>query len=261
MEEQGLRTGLIVGSGVERLAELGEQRRVVTRFGPVELAVIELGGVEVAVLPRHGFAHTVPPHRVNYRANISALVKLGVERVLATGAVGSLREELRPGVAVVADDFIDLTRTRPLSLYEGPRVVHADLTEPFCPELRRCLVEAATRVGLEVHDGGVYVCTEGPRFETPAEIRAYRAMGGDVVGMTLATEAALAREAGLCYAALCLVTNMAAGMQSAVTAEEVVEVLGRLGSRVVEALSEAVKLIPAQRSCSCLRRSGLGGVK
>ncbi len=256
-----MRTGLIVGSGVEHLAKRGDLRKVATHFGPVELAVVELGGVEVAVLPRHGFAHTVPPHKVNYRANVSALAKLGVERVLATGAVGSLREELRPGVAVVVDDFIDLTRTRPLSLYEGPRIVHADLTEPFCPELRRCLAEAAMRVGLEVHDGGVYVCTEGPRFETPAEIRAYRAMGGDVVGMTLATEAALAREAGLCYAALCLVTNMAAGMQSTVTAEEVVEVLGRLSDRVVEAMSEAVRLIPAQRGCSCLRRSGLGRAK
>lgn len=227
-----------------------------TRFGSVEVSLTEMGGVEAAVLPRHGSAHTAPPHRVSYRANISALKKLGAVRILATGAVGSLREHIRPGMAVVVDDFIDLTKSRPPTLYEGPRVVHVDMTEPFCPELRMALLEASRRAGLEALDGGVYVCTEGPRFETPAEIRAIRILGGDVVGMTVATEATLAREAGLCYAALCLVTNMAAGMQSIVTAEEVAEIMSRAKHKVLKSLEEAVALIPAERKCSCLQRSG-----
>ncbi|MEM4699521.1 MAG: MTAP family purine nucleoside phosphorylase [Candidatus Nezhaarchaeales archaeon] len=248
--------GLIVGSGVEELARRGRVVKVPTRFGSVEASLTEMGGVEAAVLPRHGLAHAIPPHRVNYRAVISALKELGATRVLATGAVGSLREHIRPGMAVVVNDFIDLTKSRPSSLYEGPRVVHADMTEPFCPELRAALLEASRRAGLEVLDGGTYACTEGPRFETPAEIRAIRILGGDVVGMTVATEAALAREAGLCYAALCLVTNMAAGIQGMVTAEEVAEVMGKVRDKVLKSLEEAVALIPVERRCSCLRRSG-----
>jgi 5'-methylthioadenosine phosphorylase len=255
-EGEGLKLGVIVGSGVERLAELGEVRRVSTPFGVVEVTLAELSGVRALILPRHGRAHSAPPHKVNYRANILALRKLGAERVIATGAVGSLKEELKPGSAVIVEDLIDLSRSRPSSLYEGLRVVHVDMTEPFCPELRRCLVEGSRRAGLEASDGGVYVCTEGPRFETPAEVRAWRALGGDVVGMTLATEAVMAREAKLCYAALCIVTNMAAGMQRRVTAGEVAEVLVRVGDKVIKALSEAASLIPAQRGCSCLQRSG-----
>ncbi|MCX8204482.1 MAG: MTAP family purine nucleoside phosphorylase [Candidatus Nezhaarchaeota archaeon] len=230
--------------------------RVSTRFGSVETSLTKLGGVEVAVVPRHGFTHAVPPHRVDYRANVLALKRLGVERVLATGAVGSLREHIRPGMAVVVSDFLDLAKSRPPSLYEGPKVVHVDMSEPFCPELRTVLIEASKKAGLEVWDGGVYACTEGPRFETPAEIRAIRVLGGDVVGMTVATEAALAREAGLCYAVLCLVTNMAAGMQSMVTAGEVARVMDSIKHKVYLSLEEAVALIPAERGCSCPYRSG-----
>jgi len=251
-----LRIGLILGSGVEELAKGGEAVRVRTPFGEVMVSVAKLGGKEVAMLPRHGFTHATPPHRVEYRANVLALSKLGVERVLATGAVGSLREELRPGLAVVVDDFIDLSKSRPSSLFEGPRVIHVDMTEPFCPELREVLVKASQRAGLEAWSRGVYVCTEGPRFETPAEIRAFKVLGGDVVGMTIASEATLAREAGLCYAALCIVTNMAAGLQRRVSAEEVEEVLNGLRGKVFKTLEEAVKLMPVKRGCTCLQRSG-----
>lgn len=248
-----------MGSGLEELARRGRSVRVPTRFGSVEVSAAEVGGVEVAIVPRHGLAHAVPPHRVGYRANVLALKKLGVERVLATGAVGSLREHIRPGMAVVVSDFIDLTKSRPSSLYEGPRVVHVDMSEPFCPELRSVLLEASRRAGLETLDGGVYACTEGPRFETPAEIRAIKALGADVVGMTVATEATLAREAGLCYAALCLVTNMAAGMQSMVTAEEVARVMEGIRQKVLKSLEEAVVTVPAERRCACLKRSGHRG--
>lgn len=251
-----MRIGLVLGSGMEGLVKEGEALEVKTPFGGVRVATAKLSGEEVAILPRHGCMHAAPPHRVEYRANVSALSKLGVERVLATGAVGSLREELRPGSVVVVDDFIDLSRSRPSSLFEGPRVVHVDMTEPFCPELREALINASQRAGLKTWSRGVYVCTEGPRFETPAEIRAFKALGGDVVGMTIATEATLAREAGLCYAALCLVTNMAAGLQRIVSAEEVGEVLKGLRDRVFKALEDAVRMVPAQRGCACLQRSG-----
>ncbi|HHY36239.1 MAG TPA: S-methyl-5'-thioadenosine phosphorylase [Firmicutes bacterium] len=211
-----IKIAIIGGTGVYDLDFLTEKKTitVATPYGVVSLETGFYQDIGIAFLARHGHDHSIPPHRINYRANIWALKELGVQRVLGTAAVGSLRRDLSPGQQVLVDQFLDFTKQRPLTFFEGGKsspVVHTDLTEPYCPELRRFLLESAP-AGYSLHDGGVYVCTEGPRFETPAEIRFYAQVGGDVVGMTSATEAILARELGLCYATIAIVTNYAAGL-------------------------------------------------
>jgi len=159
----------------------------------------------------------VPPHRINFRANIAALQAVGVRAVFATAATGALKTELEPGALLVLDQFLDFTRARPLTFFEGEdgEVVHTDMTNPYCLRLRTRLLEAAREEGLAVRKGGTYVCVEGPRFETAAEIRMFAALGGDVIGMTGVPEVVLAREAGLCYAAVAVVTNPGAGLSAA----------------------------------------------
>lgn len=177
---------------------------------------------------RHGKGHSIPPHLVNYRANIWALHQLGVQRILATAAVGSLNVAMAPGQMVLADQFLDFTKTRASTFFEGGTqgVVHTDMTVPYCPDLRIALHKAGHDAGLSVTNGGVYVATEGPRFESPAEIRAYRLLGGDLVGMTGVPEVVLARELGMCYASIGLVTNFAAGISaSPLTHQEVLDVM------------------------------------
>ncbi|MFA0730553.1 MAG: hypothetical protein LKKZDAJK_001215 [Candidatus Fervidibacter sp.] len=211
-----MRWGVIGGSGVSPLAKgQGWQRRIVaTRYGEAVCFVGRWAGKEVVFLPRHGEGHTVPPHRINYRANVLAMRKLGVQAVLATAASGALRRHLSPGTLLLPDQLLDLTSQRPRTLFEGEGapVVHVDLTSPFCPTLRERLKRVAEELGIAVMDGGCYVCGEGPRYETAAEVRALAQLGGDVVGMTAGTEAALFREAEICYAVVAIVTNWGAGI-------------------------------------------------
>ena len=186
---------IIGGTGVydPRLLEDVREERVETPYGAVSLQAGVHRGVEVAFMQRHGAGHAVPPHKINYRANIWGLKLLGVKHILATAAVGSLAEAMRPGHFVIIDQFLDFTNARQQTFFDGgePGVVHTDMTEPYCPSLRSVLVETGRRQGLDLHTEGVYVCTEGPRFETAAEIRAFRALGGHVVGMTNVPEAVL----------------------------------------------------------------------
>ncbi|MFQ6075423.1 MAG: S-methyl-5'-thioinosine phosphorylase, partial [Candidatus Bathyarchaeia archaeon] len=202
-----IRTAIIGGTGLESLLPEGTKTRVGTPYGPTPpITLARIGGREVAFLPRHGERHTHAPHRINYRANIWALHTLGVERVLATSAVGGINVEYSPGDLVIPDDFIDFTKHRALTFYDEAPVTHIDMTEAYCPELRRILIEAAKERRAGVWERGVYACTEGPRFETPAEIRMLRALGCDVVGMTGFPEVVLAREVETCYATLCYVS-------------------------------------------------------
>ncbi len=205
--------GLICGSGLGQalLGEIqGERREVDTPFGrpsgPIVLGRVD--GVEVACLSRHGDGHTIPPTAVPYRANIYALKSLGVTRIIAGGATGSLREEIRPRDLVVVDQVIDKTHSRAGSFFdEAGMAAHIELADPFCPVIRKTLLAAAGSVDTTVHDGGTYVCMEGPAFSTVAESRMHRAWGGDLIGMTCMPEARLAREAEMCYALLALPTD------------------------------------------------------
>lgn len=236
---------IIGGTGVKvsDLLENRQDQQVETPFGSAAVSRGRIGARELVVLYRHGAGHTVPPHRINYRANLWALRKLGVRQVLATAAVGSLNPALRPGDMVLVDQFLDFTKGRAHTFFDGgpEGVVHVDVSEPYCPRMRRRLGAAAAELGFPLHEGGVYLCTEGPRFETPAEIRAYRMLGADVVGMTGVPEVVLAREAGLCYATVALVTNMAAGIsQGALSHDEVVAVMDTHGVRMRQLVLHAL---------------------
>lgn len=221
-----------------------------TRFGLASVTRAFLDSQEIVFLHRHArpddpTIKDVPPHKVNYRANIAALKSLGVTGIFASTAVGSLRPEWLPGTLVCLDNFMDFTTNRARSFFDN-RAVHIDATLPYCPALRAMLLEAATHENLALHDGGVYAGMDGPRFETGAEIRALRILGADVVGMTGSTEATLAREAEISYAGVSIVTNLAAGiLQQPLTQEEVLDAmhkalpqLGRLFLRAAKSYSD-----------------------
>lgn len=247
-----IRIGIISGTGFEMLIPRGEEAVVKTPYGPSsEIIITSFANKKIAFMPRHGKRHTLPPHKINFKANIWALHELGVERILATNAVGGINPDFKPGDFIVVHDFADFTKARPTTFYEGPPVTHIDLTNPYCPELREILIEASRKVVERVFDKGVYVCTEGPRYETPAEIKAFSRLGFDVVGMTGLPEAILARELEVCYATICIVTNYAAGMQKQLTTNEVVDVM-KLSLPLVKKIFElAVPKIPEKRTCIC----------
>ncbi|MBN2563335.1 MAG: S-methyl-5'-thioadenosine phosphorylase [Phycisphaerae bacterium] len=205
--------GVIGGTGLGQalLAEVsGERCEVDTPFGRPSAPIVRTRweGIEIAFLPRHGEGHTFCPSAVPYRANIYALKALGVTSVIASGATGSLREEIRPRDLVVVDQVVDKTTRRASSFFDEPGIaVHVELSNPFCPDLRRTLLSAAESVDVTVHDGGTYVCMEGPAFSTVAESQMHRSWGGDLIGMTCMPEAKLAREAEMCYALIALPTD------------------------------------------------------
>ena len=254
---------VIGGSGLYELFEADEQVELDTPYGrpsaPVTLATV--GGVATAFLPRHGGKHELPPHRIPYRANLWALQAVGVTRIIAPCASGSLQPALEPGTFVVCDQFVDRTTSRDHTFYDGPEVRHVAAADPYCPDLRRALLEAGGDLGLPMHDGGTVVVIEGPRFSTRAESAWFQAMGWDVVNMTAYPEGWLARELGLCYANLSLITDFDVGVEgvdghAAVTADEVLRVFAANIDRLRQLLSSAIAQIgPAPPEDRC--RSGL----
>ncbi len=207
-----MKIGLIGGSGLGDAlgGEGGERVRPDTPFGPPSSDIVlgNWNGVDVAILQRHGPGHIHNPSAVPYRANIFALKMLGVTHIVASGATGSLREQIKPRDLVIADQVIDKTSRRPSTFYENA-AVHVEFSEPFCPVMRKWLLDAATKMDkqLTVHDGGTYVCMEGPAFSTRAESEMHRQWGGDLIGMTVMPEAKLAREAEIAYVLLALPTD------------------------------------------------------
>lgn len=250
-----MRIGLIAGSGLEHLYEQRRPTAVNTQYGYAPVFLLEAEGREVVFLPRHGRGHSIPPHRINYRANIRALQSLGCSCIIATNAVGSLNASMQPGEFVLCDQLLDFTKTRPNTFFDGEdgEVRHVDVTEPYCGRLR-ALLATTCRAALdeEPHDAGTYVCCEGPRFETAAEVAMFANLGGDVVGMTGVPEAILAREAGLCYATICVVSNMAAGISAEqITHQEVVELMDRRRPALHDLLRAALAAVEDDRSCGC----------
>ncbi len=247
-----MRIGLIGGSGLEGLFGGVGYKTVSTPYGDIKYLYKVYDDVGVIFIPRHGPRHEYPPHRVNYRGNIYALAKLGVDRVIATSAVGSIDESLHPGSIVLVDQFIDYTK-RSITFYDD-YVVHVDVTNPYCRELSRTLYNVGKKLGLNIRWGAVYICTEGPRFETPAEINMFRLLGANVVGMTNVPEVVLAREAGLHYSLVSIITNYAAGMQERVSQEEVLEIMERTSESLKRLIHESIEALPRDEwSDECIR--------
>ncbi|MEZ5232238.1 MAG: S-methyl-5'-thioinosine phosphorylase [Acidimicrobiales bacterium] len=220
---------IITGSGFYEVPGLldGQEETMVTPYGTATVTLGTWQGREVAFLPRHGSGHSVPPHRINYRANIWALREVGASAVLATAVSGGIARDLQPGDLVLIDQFIELTKDRPDTFFDGEDGVvrHTDMTEPYHRGLRTLLAEAATDLDIVVRPTGTYVCMNGPRFETPAEIALLGRLGAELVGMTGYPEVALAAEVNLPYASIGVISNPAAGLGEPITIDEIVAVL------------------------------------
>lgn len=251
--------GIIGGSGLydPGLFEKTVEIKVHTPYGaPSDVLTIgEYKGIKVAFLPRHGKRHSIPPHLINYRANIWAMMDLGVKRIIAPSAVGSLKEEIKPGDVVIPDQFIDFTKKRMYSFYDGAVVGHFSLADPFCPELNGICIETARKLGLQCHSPATYICIEGPRFSTRAESRLFRSWGVDIIGMTLVPEVILARECGICYTTIATVTDYDVWAEKPVTAEEVLNTLKQNVEKVKRLLMELIPRIPKERKCPCKKSS------
>jgi 5'-methylthioadenosine phosphorylase len=242
---------IIGGSGLSRLAalEVTERRAFRTPYGEPSGALTfgRIGGKPVIFLARHGYGHTIPPHEVNYRANIWALKDAGATKIVSVASVGGIPVEFGPGALVIPHQLLDYTWGRPATFFEGPDqpVTHIDFTHPYSADMRRALLQAAAACGERVHDGGVYATTQGPRLETAAEVNRLERDGADLVGMTGMPEAALAREAGLEYAAIAVVVNYAAGRgtsEKAIDLAEIDAVLKQAIVRVRRVLDALVSL-------------------
>lgn len=249
--------GVIAGSGLYEIPGLRMLRKaeLKTPYGEPSAPYLvgELSGVEIAFLPRHGSPHRIPPAQVNYRANIWGFKELGAERILSVNATGGINPGFSPGDIIITSQVIDMTQgAREGTYFDKDEVVHVDFTDPYCPELRQSLTRAAAGASLEVRDGSTYVCVNGPRLESRAEIEFFGKIGGDIVGMTAMPEASLARELEVCMACISVVTNYAAGVsRKRLTTTEVVDVMNKATGRLKTLLGETIPTIPSERACPC----------
>jgi 5'-methylthioadenosine phosphorylase len=247
--------GVFGGSGFYALLDDPEEIAVDTPYGApsAPLTIGTIGERRVAFLPRHGRDHEFPPHAVPYRANVWAMKAIGVTRLFAPSAAGSLRRDIPPKTFVVSDQAIDMTRGRVSTFYDGPTTVHIGFADPYCPVMRRSLLDAAAALGIEHRDGGTMIVIEGPRFSTRAESKMFAQVGGDVIGMTQFPEIALAREQELCLANVALVTDYDVGVDDIppVSHAEVLRVFGENIAALRDLLFAAIPAVPTERDCPC----------
>jgi 5'-methylthioadenosine phosphorylase len=251
--ETATKFSVIGGSGFEQLFQNTKPIQVETPYGLAStLSIGKVDDHHVVFLSRHGSNHSIPPHRINYKANIWALNDLGVERIIALNAVGAINSGFKPCDIVLPHDFIDFTKSRPSTFYDKAPVTHVDMSVPYCPEINSVLIESLKHTDLRVHKKAVLACAEGPRYETPAETEMFRRLGADIVSMTGIPEAVLARELEICYVPLCFVSNMAAGLQDKLTPLASSEMSQIISFRLGQALIEALKNLPsARKDCPC----------
>ena len=254
---------VIGGSGVTGIFENGatDRHRVSTAWGspsgPIEEGTV--GGVRVLFLPRHGPGHTIPPHMVNYRANVDALIELGAQAIVTVNSVGSLREDLPPGTFVLPDQFVDFTKRRPTTFYDEGRVMHVSLADPFCPDLVATAKTTGAQLGIPFAEKRTYVCVEGPRFSTRAESKFFRGFA-DIIGMTLVPEVTLARERALCYACLAMVTDFDAWAGRPVELSDVLKVMAGNVERMQKLLSHLIPALAHRPTCECAHALDHAGV-
>jgi 5'-methylthioadenosine phosphorylase len=246
--------GIIGGTGFydPALFTKSQEKRVKTKYGDPSdsLIVAEFKGKQVVILARHGREHTLSPSKVNYRANIDAMKQLGVSKLITISAVGSLKEDIKPGEFVFTDQFIDRTFGREKSFFETGKVGHIGVAEPFCPNLRNILVSAAKEVKIPYHAKGTCIVIEGPRFSTKAESMLYRSWGADTINMTLAPEVVLAREAEICYGNIAMVTDYDVWRDHHVSNQMVVETVKRNSENVKKLLTAAIAMVE-EKDCEC----------
>jgi 5'-methylthioadenosine phosphorylase len=248
--------GVFGGSGFYSFLDSAEiVHQIDTPYGaPSAPPVIsEVGGRRVAFMPRHGVHHELPPHKINYRANVWAMKELGVERIVGPCAAGSLRKGVALGDFVVCDQIVDRTRSRPHTFYDGPVTTHVSFADPYCPTMRQIAVSTGRGLGIEMHTHGTMVVVEGPRFSSRAESKWFISQGWDTLNMTGYPEALLARELEICYANVSLITDFDVGVEDAppVTHEQVIQVFGQNNARLRELLFAMIPALPAERDCVC----------
>lgn len=250
-----MKIGIIGGTGVYDSSFMSDASKihVNTPYGDVSLVKGFIGDKEIFFLERHSEGHKLIPTKVNYKANITSLKQLGADYIISTAAVGAINN-CKVGDFVILDQFIDFTKSRSCTFFgeENRGVVHIDMTNPYCPTLRKIIIDSFRQINAPVVEKGTYICTEGPRFETPAEIKAFKILGGDVVGMTNVPEVILARESAICYATISLVTNYAAGIsKSSLTNKEVNENMEKMTNTLKHALKKIIDKLDEHRICEC----------
>ncbi len=256
-DDEPVEIAVIGGTGIYDTNLFKEEQsfRPQTPFGDISDAIVvgRFENKKVAFLPRHGRGHKIPPHMVNYRANIWALKELGVKRILAPSAVGSLGYDFKPGDVMLPDQFIDLTKNREYTFYDGPQVCHISLADPFCSDLRKVAKNCINKLGIRYHDKGTYICIEGPRFSTRAESRVFRdVLKADIIGMTLVPECILARESEICYLSIATITDYDVWADKPVSSKEIIETLNKNVENTKDILSNVIPLITKERmDCSC----------
>lgn len=252
--------GIIGGTGVYDPGLFSDKKeiKIFTPYGePSDLITVgQYAGRRVAFLPRHGRSHRIPPHKINARANIWALKQLGVRRIIAPSAVGSLSYDYRPGDIALPDQFIDFTKGRQhYTFYDGGQVAHVSMADPFCPELRAIAAGAVQKLGFPFQQKATYVCVEGPRFSTRAESKFFRdVMKAEIIGMTLVPECTLAREAEICYLSVATVTDYDVWADVPVSSKEIIETLHKNVEKTKKLVAELIPAIPTERAaakCAC----------
>jgi 5'-methylthioadenosine phosphorylase len=250
--------GVFGGSGFYEFSKRAPGIPLKTPYGKpsASVTISEVEGKRVAFLPRHGVHHEYPPHTVPYRANVYAFKKLGVRRIMAPNAVGSLKAPVRPGDLVFCDQFVNFTAGRKDTFYDGPETTHVSTAEPYCPQMRMVAAEAAQDLGLRYHRAGTVVVIQGPRFSTRAESLFFTRQGWDVINMTQYPEVVLAREQEICYLNISLVTDYDAGLEGdptivPVSHEEVIKVFNKNIEHLRKLIVELVKRLPEERKCDC----------
>ncbi len=255
--EQKAEIGIFGGTGIydSELLQESKEISIDTPYGKTSdsITIGDYKGRKVAFMPRHGKKHAIPPHMINFRANIWAFKELGVTRILAPSAVGSLKEEFKPGDFALPSQFLDFTKSRIGSFSEDGRVILISVAEPFCPELQEIVLQTAQSQNIKIHKNCTYVCIEGPRFSTKAESKFFRTTGADIIGMTLVPECQLAREAQICYVSISTITDYDVWAEKPVTAKEVLETLSKNVEFTKKMLAVLLEKIPKTRKCYCER--------
>ena len=255
MTEEKAEIGIFGGTGIYDSGVLQNSKEITidTPYGKTSdsITIGEFNKKKIAFMPRHGKKHTIPPHMINYRANIWAFKELGVKRIVAPSAVGSLKENFQPGNFALPTQFLDFTKSRETSFSENGRVIHISVAEPFCPELQKAIINSAENQDVILHENCTYVCIEGPRFSTKAESKFFKSTGADIIGMTLVPECQLGREAQICYVSVSTVTDYDVWAEKPVTAKEVLETLSKNVEKTKELLKVLIDNIPETKSCNC----------